>query len=567
MAGTHRVTHISFPNMEETSYHDITSGIAEGSLLLDELLLREGLNFGEVNSNKFEVQLYNISDVTDQKIVVWQVDTDNSEEIPIFTGYVDSCKQNRSGYYREIVAYDAFYKKNNENISHWWADFWDTTGSSGATLKTLRTSLLSYMNIETVTLPSDGYLNDNLMISRLAYEPTLTFGVLLKMICELQATIPNINREGKLEFIVLGTNYTDESANVNTRDSLFEEFSTIEIDAVWIYDQEYNIIGWGGAGTNNAYKIYGNLLINGVTDLDAVATALSQAIGGITYTPGDIVYIVSNPDRKLGDRIYFGNGYTYLFEIVLSGPILIEQETRSEGEQYLQESSNWNSDISNIQNKITNNEIQYYIFTNMDQITVSDGDTQKIIDIRFASNKPTVVVFEAEISLIAETTVDGINFNDAICHIQYRYNDVDMDFYEPDETWLDGKHMLHLLRPIEIRDAIMNKLEVLITMSGGSIIIPMGYTRSIIYGQNLAASDRWDGNIDVRQESILYSLSQITNSIISKGIIENLLVVPQVPQSSTISQEIGLVTLSAVSNGVTAVGIEEEISTNLSEEV
>lgn len=488
MTSTHRVTHISFPDMEETSYHDITSGIAEGSLLLDEILLTNGLNFGEVNSNRFEVQLYNISDVSGQKIVVWQEDLDTSTNIPLFTGYVDSCKQNKAGYYREIIAYDIFYKKGNENISSWWGDYWDEVETT-TTLKDLRDALLEYMEIATVTLPVAGYANDGLTIKKLQYEPTLTFGSLLTMICQLQGTIPNINRSGYLEFVTLGTTSVDESSNINTRDSMFEEFNTEAVDAVWIYDSDYNVIGIGGAGTQNAYRIYGNILINGVSLVDTAATTLYQAIGNLSYTPADIVYIVSDPELTLGKHVNFGSGYTYLFENTLSGPILIEQESKAQGAKYLVEDSNWNSDISGLQDKVSNAEIRYYLFTNANQIVVADGEIKRVIDIRFSSNKPTLALFQAELLVVVETTaVTDTSYGDAVCTVKYRYNEY-INSYQPKETWFDGNHILHLLYTVEMMVANVYRLEVFLEMAGGTITIPAERIKASLYGQNLAAAE------------------------------------------------------------------------------
>ena len=564
MAGTHRITHISFPDMEETSYHDITSGIAEGSLLLDEILLTNGLNLGETNSNRFEVQLYGIVDVSGQKIVVWQVDADTSEEIPIFVGYVDSCKQNKSGYYREIVAYDVFYSTLDKNISSWWNDFWDTTGATGSTFKVLRTELLSHMGIETVTLPVSGFLHDNLTLKRLAYQQTLTFGAILSMICVWQGTIPNINREGKLEFLTLGTNAIDESSNINRRDSLFEEFTTTTIDAVWVYDSTYKVVGWGGSGSQNPYRIQKNLLNDGIDDLHTAAAELYEAIKHISYVPGDFVHIISNPELKLGDKLDFGLGYTYIFENILSGSILIEQETISKGEQVLQEPTNWNSDLSSIQGQLGNNEIQYYLFYNTQEIKINNNEEKKIIDIRFTSNSKTVVIFQAEILLESETTEDDGEYYDNEVTIRYVYNDLTLTDYKPTETYTDGDHIMHLLYYFTIQQARLDHLEVYMKSVGGSVTIKIGRLRSCIYGQNLAASDMWDGTINIKQILSRISLGH-PNAITARNLIATPVVVTQTPETEELIQEIPRILLSGSPHGIVVRGITEDLSLETSE--
>ena len=92
MAILDRITHISFPEMENVSLHDITNGIVSGSMSLDELLVQGNIVIGECNANKLEVQIYGLGDVSNKKIKVWQTNELGEDLKYIFEGYVDSCK-------------------------------------------------------------------------------------------------------------------------------------------------------------------------------------------------------------------------------------------------------------------------------------------------------------------------------------------------------------------------------------------------------------------------------------------------------------------------------------------
>lgn len=153
-----RQTVITFP--DDADIPDITTGIVSGSLNLEEILCSKNFEFGELNASKFEAQIYKLPDVSSKKTVVYQ--TEGNNKIVLFTGIVDSCKKDKSGYYSDIIAYDESYSKRDTNVAEWCNDFWKTRTSSN--LKTFRTELLKYMNIVDVIKP---LYNDDLIISKL----------------------------------------------------------------------------------------------------------------------------------------------------------------------------------------------------------------------------------------------------------------------------------------------------------------------------------------------------------------------------------------------------------------
>lgn len=511
MTGTKRITHISFPDMP-SSYQDITSGIADGSLLLDEVLLSEGINFGEINSNKFEVQIYNIEDVSGQRIRVWQTiedeeDTTNApEEVPIFCGVVDSSKKNSSGYYRDIVAYDVFYTKGNDDISSWWKNLWETY-PDGRTIKQLRQALLSKMGF-TEAYPEYPYINDSVLIHRLPDEATLTFSVLIKMICELQGTIPNVDREGNIDFVELANGSVDVSDNLDTHNSLFEEFQTEFIDAVWVYDLDDNLIETGGSGVDNPYKVQGNLLVKGIENIKSVAENLYNKVKHMSYTPGNIRYIVSDLGIYLGWSVSFENTHSYVFENILSGPLMVEQETVSKGGILLEKQSNYNSGIASIRSKESSDQTQYFMISNTEAIAIADGENKRIIDARFTSNSKTIAIFHAEILLDCVTTsgtetIEGETYdvyNDDDILITYVYNQETITHYKPKEVYTDGDHILHLLYYIPIEEARLERFEVWLESSGGRLLIPASGINASIYGQNIVGKDDFSGLIEVSDE-------------------------------------------------------------------
>jgi len=217
--------------------------------------------------------------------------------------------------------------------------------------------------------------------------------------------------------------------------------------------------------------------------------------------------------------------------------------------------------IAGLLSQTKDDKIQFYTFYNATAITIGDGETKTIINIRFASNRRTIVVFHAEVLLSAETKVDGYKYYDLIGTITYLYNEFEMEDYHPKETWIDGDHILHLLYYFDIDSAIMNHLEVLLTANGGEIYIDAGSIRASVYGQSLAASDRWDGTFDIRQ--VVRQITLPTPSAMRmNGVTDVVSISAQVPTPIVISDEIvaqillGKPSTIAI-NGVTdTVGIE-----------
>lgn len=180
--------------------------------------------------------------------------------------------------------------------------------------------------------------------------------------------------------------------------------------------------------------------------------------------------------------------------------------------------SKTDKNLTGLANNIKNNDIKFYIYENARAIAVGDGESREIIDIRFTSASAMYVIFQAEILLEAETTVTGIIYDDAIAKISYILNSSEIQYFHPTETYVDGKHILHLANVFYIEPNAVNRLIVALEMDGGSVNIPEQNIRSAIYGQGLVGSDEWDGYLDFEENvsGLMFtsvSVSPITESV------------------------------------------------------
>lgn len=340
-----RQTVITFP--DDTDIPNITTGIVSGSLNLEEILCSKNFEFGDLNASKFEAQIYKLPDVSSKKIVVYQ--TEGNNKIVLFTGIVDSCKKDKSGYYRDIIAYDESYSKRDTNVAEWCNDFWKTRTSSN--LKTFRTELLKYMNIVDVIKP---LYNDDLIISKLPELESIPFGTLLSSICQVQLCFPHINRLGTLEYITLSTdkNTAISVTEIEGNNSTFETYYTANITRVQVYSGN-DLIGIAGLEGNN-YNIKDNIIFDnlGKERSQELAESMLNKLSTISMAPCEVKMLYSHLDYKLGDYIYVNGVYSYIMNNTLSGVRLVEQIIKGDADEYFSQTTAFNTTVQYAKDKV-----------------------------------------------------------------------------------------------------------------------------------------------------------------------------------------------------------------------
>ena len=540
-----RQTVISFPNNAQLP--DITSGIGSGSLQLNEVLCTDGFTIGQCNANRFEVDLYDIPDIEKEYIYVYQNVTEGNVTtiIPLFHGRVDSCTRSRSrnDTSRHIIAYDALYYLADINVTKYWNDTF--TNTTTITLKSFREGLCDYVGIQYVNanLP-----NDTLLISKTQNINNVSFIDMLRYICAIQACNANINREGKLEFISSYSTY-DVSDNYEKNTSDFESFAVPVFSQVYINNSIRETEARAGNGTK-IICIQDNLLVLDRTsaELEEIATTILTNVAKVSYNPATINMIVSDYDATLGKIIQTDMGNHLVCESTMTGVQLIEQTLVARGKEDYEEQST----ISGYEYSVTDEDLkqktkvlaeEYYLYNNASEITVGDGQTKNIVDIRFTSTETTNVTFHAEILLDVSTTVSGITYNDAVGTITYYINGAEVTGYKPIETWVDGKHILHLLYYIYVQGARTIQFKATLNMAGGSATIQKEGMQASIRGQGLVSTTDWDGILEF-EEAI--SKINLTHMNFKHNITDDVSLGLDTPHSPTLTDTVGKITLGKI---------------------
>lgn len=330
------------------------------------------------------------------------------------------------------------------------------------------------------------------------------------------------NRQGKIEFRAYNRSIVDEldeyhrfkGAKFSDYITRYTGLSCVDMDGEEETTSYYNVSPDDGL----TYNLGSNPFLQTSLVPESCRENVLSALQQIQYVPFEVT-AVANPAYDLGDVLCFPNGLgdgtklfcitkyslTYNGDLKLKGagknPALASAKSKSD------------KSIAGIKKASNEDKIRYYLFTNGTEHTVEDGEDEKIIEIRFQCMKPTIVIFHAEILLDVDTTVDDITYHDAVGQIKYIWHEMELTDYKPKETWFDGNHVLHLLYYFNIMDSQMNHFEVFLNMNGGSAHIQVAGIKSAIFGQNLYATDNFDGILKIKE-----SMSNVTKLLASLSI-------------------------------------------------
>ncbi len=320
-----RTLTIEFPNNSQIP--KITDGILEGSASVERsLCTSSSLVFGELNSALFKISLQNVDDITGQEISVSSIEDDGST-YNIFYGIVDSAKVQKTGIYRDIVAYDLLYTKKNIDVGAWYNNLF-SDDTSRISLGTFRQKLFEHigLKVQSTELPFD-----NIIIGKTIESTSITAEVFLNALCELNGVFLVMIGD-TANFVSLEEETLDITENVKTT-STYEDFSILEITGVRITDNSENLGVIAGNG-DNLYTIVGNVF---TTDLTSntnleIATTLLSKLSQIVYTPMNLELILPNFDLTLGKKIKYNDVVGYILTQSISGTGMYTETISCSGE-------------------------------------------------------------------------------------------------------------------------------------------------------------------------------------------------------------------------------------------
>lgn len=321
---------------------DFTDG---DSFSLEDNLCGDELTFGDCGSAcmKFKVEEID-NDLVGKKFTAKYIM--EGTDIELGTFIVTEAKKEDNDTTKSIVAYDLMYLFNKDVLA------WYDGLTYPMSLKAFRNSLCTYCGVE--------YVDSNLPNDTMNVEKTISTNVLngrevLSKCEELNGCFGHMNRDGKLDHIVLTKINPVETITAVSYDTLkFEEYTTDVIDKVQIRTEDGDIGAYVGTGTN-CYSITANYLVYGKTaaSLSTICTNLSTNILGVTYRPYES-NMQGLPYLNIGDYIKFeGNetANTYIMQRTLSGTQILADKASAKGSKTLSEDTSNNVQIEQLKGK------------------------------------------------------------------------------------------------------------------------------------------------------------------------------------------------------------------------
>lgn len=339
-----RTINIEFPNNSQMT--PITEGILDGSLSVERSLCTSStLTFDELNSALFKVSLQNIDDITGQEIYVHTLEDDGSKH-DIFYGIVNSANAQKTGVYRDIIAYDLLYTKKNIDVGTWYNSMFENPTDRWE-LGTFRKKLCEHLGLKVkeTTLPFD-----NIVIGKTLDSTSFTADVLLSAICALNCVF-GVMVGDTLNFVSLSETAIDITDTAKTS-SEYEDFKTLNITGVKITDSSENLGALAGVDDNN-YTLVGNVFtldLTSATNLEIANTILTK-LKNISYTPMSVEMILPDFSLGLGSKISYKNMTGYILTENLSGTGLYTQTFSCSGESTARSSEVETNELVKILNR------------------------------------------------------------------------------------------------------------------------------------------------------------------------------------------------------------------------
>lgn len=495
-------------NTIEFTDHDIVSGslnitnqcseendIKIGSVYIAEMkcTFKQGISV-----NKWKKAVISISEG------LYIEETDTYDYIPLGIFYV--AEADNTDYGTDVVAYDAMSKFNVKcSLS--------TTKGKPYDLALLACEKckveLGMTEEEMGVLP-----NGTETLSLYTENDIETWQDFIFWLAQATGTFATINRYGKLVFLRYGNNVVESLSNHERfMGSKFSQFETrySGLSVVNIKDKKTNYYSVD-PDDYLTYNLGPNPFLQyGVKkQKDKIRKNVLTALLNINYVPFE-TGVITTSFYDLGDVICCTDGiaggknscimyydYTYNNGCNIAGygsnPDLASAHSKAD------------KNLSGLRESVNNSEVLFFTFENAKDISIGDGETKSIIDIRFTSSVSIGVLFQAQVLIEAETTDNVIGV------ISYDLNEEEIIEYKPTETWINGKHILSLMYMLMIDENSINRWIVKLNVSGGVINIKQGGIHAVVYGQGLVATVDWDGYITAQDK--LNVLNLIGNIVV-----------------------------------------------------
>ena len=261
----------------------------------------------------------------------------------------------------------------------------------------------------------------------------------------------------------------------------------------------------------------------------------AEILGGIHFDLGDVL----TENGGLGDgSLCILTGYDYTFDVsyAMSGvgknPALESGKSKND------------KNLQGLLSRQNANEVAIYEYTNTSSITIGENENALLCSVDMASKQATKAQIHIEVDLtsVSVTPTESYEIDeDNLIHLEdiwegirdaatkgevtYMIDATLDEVHQPVESWIDGKHVLHLMYVLTMAAGIPTKFRAYLKAVNGEITIPVGGVWFFASGTGLVGEGKWNGAIEINETVADFALVCVTFDSIQ----ESISIEPQVP--------------------------------------
>lgn len=338
-----------------------------------------------------------------------------------------------------------------------------------------------------------------------------TWRDIISWVAQTLGGFATINRAGELEIRHYGTVPVDtiDDAHRDRRGS-FSDYITRYTGISYLDLANQKTIYTGAeVDDGSTMNLGSNPFLQNQAQASAAVQVLLDVIADITYTPFKTT-VIGNPGYDLGDPITFSGGLAgsaslgcmqrYSFDFHKQ----FEMSGYGANPEMASAKSKTDKTLAGLLQNVSGDVMQFYELRNVSQYHIADQTTRQIIRLKLASVATARV--EIHININLETAAAEDITKATVTYII----DGDEKLVHPEETYIDGKHVLHLMYILPLTANVTTYFVVYMKADGGSIFIDRNGVWLYAGGYGIVGDGTWDGTFDLEDETSDYSLREIT---------------------------------------------------------
>ena len=343
--------------------------------------------------------------------------------------------------------------------------------------------------------------NGNTFFSYYNTNDVQTWRDLISYIAAMFGGFATINRAGELEFRTYSQSSVDTLTTSNRHtNGAFSDYLTKYTALTYTHIESKEQRRYAQTVDDGATMDLGaNPFLQNKLQSQSALPAIMDAVALIRYTPFNVT-TASNPAFDLGDVISCTGGIAgasvavcCVQKIVFNYHRMIRLQGFGADPALANAKSKTDKSLAGMTSASIASDMGFYESRNIVEAHINDGTQRRMLNLRMASNAKTRVHLHININLESEDTDD----NDITRVIATYYVDSEEISLKPEETYIDGKHVLHLMYVLPMLENSIRTFTLFLSSESGNIFIAREGLWAYASGAGLVGDGEWDGNIDV----------------------------------------------------------------------